>query len=72
MTTATTTASPKLTVSATAPITEQPLRVDGTDPVYNDWRDDLVRDGYAVIKGAIPQDKVEQYADRMYSLIEGL
>lgn len=51
---------------------ERRLQIDGTDPSYGDWRDDLVRDGYAIIKGAIPAEKVEGYADRMYSLIEGL
>src|SRR5687767_15073677 len=26
------------------------MKCDGTDPSYGDWRDDLVRDGYAVVK----------------------
>jgi hypothetical protein len=62
-------------VEATAPIisvAQQPLKVDGTDPTYGDWRDDLVRDGFAVIKGAVPKQRVEQYADKMYSLAESL
>lgn len=46
--------------------------MDGTDPKFGDWRDDLARDGYAVIKGAIPQDKALQYADKMFSWLEGL
>ncbi|KXJ86473.1 hypothetical protein Micbo1qcDRAFT_126324 [Microdochium bolleyi] len=46
------------------------LKVDGTDPVFNDWRDDLVRDGYAVIKGAIPRDRALGYADKMLALAE--
>ncbi|CAI6093600.1 unnamed protein product [Clonostachys chloroleuca] len=46
------------------------LKVDGTDPKFGDWRDDLIRDGYAVVKGAIPQDRALSYADRMLSLIE--
>lgn len=48
------------------------MKVDGSDPSYNDWRDDLVRDGFAVIKGAIPKEQVEKYADQMYSLAESL
>lgn len=39
---------------------------------YGDWRDDLARDGYAVIKGAIPRERAEKYADAMYSWLEGL
>lgn len=48
------------------------LKVDGTDPTFGDWRDDLVRDGFAVIKGAIPRERADQYADQMYSWLEGL
>lgn len=48
------------------------LKVDGTDPSYGDWRDDLVRDGYAVIKGAVPRERADKYADAMYSWLEGL
>lgn len=62
--------------STTAPLrviaTSQALRVDGTDPKYGDWRDDLVRDGYAVIKEAVPKDRASQYADAMYGWLEGL
>jgi hypothetical protein len=66
-----TTSEPTLTLTGTAPVARR-LKVDGSDPAYGDWRDDFVRDGYAVIKGAISAGKVEEYADRMYSLIEGL
>ncbi|OJD32137.1 phytanoyl-dioxygenase [Diplodia corticola] len=34
---------------------------------YNDWRDDLLRDGYAIVKSAIPADKASQYRDRAHS-----
>lgn len=71
MASTTTTAEHTLTLTGTAP-TERRLQIDGSDPAYGDWRDDLVKDGYAVIKGAIPTEKIEGYADRMYSLIEGL
>lgn len=48
------------------------LKVDGTDPTFGDWRDDLVRDGFAVIKGAVPRERADNYADAMYSWLEGL
>jgi len=48
------------------------LKVDGTDPKFGDFRDDLVRDGYAVVKGAVPRERALQYADKMYSLLESL
>jgi hypothetical protein len=40
--------------------------------VHGDWRDDLVRDGYVVIKGAIPRDRADQYADAFMSMLENL
>ena len=48
------------------------LRADGTDPTFGDWRDDLVRDGYAVVKGAVPKERALSYANRMFSLLESL
>lgn len=64
------------TTQTTAPLkvkaTSSALKVDGTDPKYGDWRDDLVRDGYAVIKNAIPRERADKYADAMYSWLEGL
>jgi hypothetical protein len=48
------------------------MRIDGTDPKFGDFRDDLARDGYAVVKGAIPCDRALKYADDMYSWLEGL
>ncbi|KAK4044095.1 hypothetical protein C8A01DRAFT_31693 [Parachaetomium inaequale] len=56
-----------LTLSAPA---QQKLKINGTDGTFGDWRDDLVRDGYAVVKGAIPRDRALHYADRMLSLLE--
>ncbi|CRG92017.1 hypothetical protein PISL3812_09071 [Talaromyces islandicus] len=47
------------------------LRLDGTDHEFGDFRDNLARDGYAVIKGAIPQDRALHYADEMFSWLEG-
>jgi hypothetical protein len=65
------------TTTKTTPITltasdGDAMKVDGTDATYGDWRDDLARDGYAVIKGAIPRERADMYADKMYSWLEGL
>jgi hypothetical protein len=65
------------TTTKTVPITltashGECMKVDGTDTKYGDWRDDLARDGYAVIKGAIPRERADEYADKMYSWLEGL
>lgn len=56
----------------TLPVTAYRMTMDGTDPKFGDWRDDLLRDGYAVVKGAIPRERALNYADRMYALIESL
>ncbi|KAM0544240.1 hypothetical protein ACHAPJ_011929 [Fusarium lateritium] len=37
---------------------------------YGDWRDDLVRDGYAVVKGAIPRERAEQYGNDILTYLE--
>lgn len=45
-TTVTQTESPALaTVPLITPAQSKCMKLDGTDPVYGDWRDDLVRDG---------------------------
>ncbi|KAJ5890389.1 uncharacterized protein N7473_006617 [Penicillium subrubescens] len=46
------------------------MRLDGTDRRWGDFRDDLARDGYAVVKGAIPREQALKYADEMYSWLE--
>jgi hypothetical protein len=48
------------------------LKFDGSQGTFGDWRDDLIRDGYAVVKGAIPKDRALNYADRMFALLESL
>lgn len=48
------------------------MRMDGTDLPFGDFRDDLTRDGFAVVKGAIAQEKALKYADEMYSWLEDL
>ncbi|GAK63261.1 phytanoyl- dioxygenase [Moesziomyces antarcticus] len=37
---------------------------------FGDWRDDILRDGYVVIKGAIPRDRADGYGEQMMSYIE--
>ncbi|CAI6101224.1 hypothetical protein V2G26_000264 [Clonostachys chloroleuca] len=37
---------------------------------YGDWRDDLVRDGVAVVKGAIPRDRADKYAEDIFTFLE--
>jgi hypothetical protein len=37
---------------------------------FNDWRDDLARDGYAVVKGAIPREKALEYRSRALGWLE--
>ncbi|KAK4561074.1 hypothetical protein LTR86_005029 [Recurvomyces mirabilis] len=41
-----------------------------SDKVHGDWRDDLIRDGYVVIKGAVPADRAANYRDDMLSYLE--
>ncbi|KAJ5761642.1 hypothetical protein N7533_003681 [Penicillium manginii] len=68
-------------MSATTTVTQAPsanpnlhgngrMRVDGTDQPYGDFRDDLTRDGFAIVKGAIPREKAVKYSDKMYSWLE--
>lgn len=40
--------------------------------VYGDFRDDLIRDGFAVVKGAIPRERALKYADEMFTWLEEL
>jgi len=48
------------------------LYTRGKDHKYGDFRDDLIRDGYAVIKCAVPRAKADQYAENMYTFLENL
>jgi hypothetical protein len=38
--------------------------------VKDAWYQDLIRDGYAVVKGAVPRERADQYASDMYSYLE--
>jgi hypothetical protein len=39
---------------------------------YGDFRDDLIRDGFAVVKGAIPRERADTYATKMFTWLEDL
>ena len=68
-TTNTSTTTANITLSAPA---GQRMELDGAPSNFGDFRDALNRDGYAVIKGAIPRERAEAYSDKFYSYLEGL
>jgi hypothetical protein len=71
MTTSATTTTVMPEIQPTLHLSSEAVR-DGAKQSYGDFRDDLLRDGYAVIKGAIPRERADKYADAMYSWLEGL
>jgi hypothetical protein len=44
----------------------------GRDHKYGDFRDDLIKDGFAVVKGAIPRERADGYAAELYKFLEEL
>jgi hypothetical protein len=48
------------------------LALSGARSDIADWHRDLIRDGYAVVKGAVPKERAEKYADQMMAWLEGL
>lgn len=42
-----------------------------TDLELDAWHRDLLRDGYCVVKGAVPKERALAYADKMYGWLEG-
>ncbi|KAL4812252.1 hypothetical protein BDW67DRAFT_178878 [Aspergillus spinulosporus] len=68
MSTTTAEVSPVVAVTATQP--KGRMALDGSPTNYGDFRDALNRDGYAVIKGAIPLGRATKYADEFYSYLE--
>lgn len=38
--------------------------------VYGDWRDDLFRDGFVVVKGVISKERAAHYVDEMFNWAE--
>ncbi|CEL04048.1 hypothetical protein ASPCAL05181 [Aspergillus calidoustus] len=47
------------------------LTVSVAPPKGRDFRDALNRDGYAVVKGAIPLERAKKYANEFYTYLEG-
>jgi hypothetical protein len=41
-----------------------------TTKKHGDWRDDLFRDGYAVVKGVISPEKSQEYIEDMFAWLE--
>lgn len=39
--------------------------------IYGDWRDDFYREGYVVIKSAVPKDRAAAYQGDSLSWLEG-
>jgi hypothetical protein len=48
------------------------LQSTNKDAPFNGFHDDLTRDGYAVIKGAVTADRAAGYLDDIYGWLEGL
>lgn len=44
---------------------------DCQDQTFGDWRDDFFRDGYIVLKNAIPEDRALAYRQKMLDWITG-
>jgi hypothetical protein len=43
------------------------IHLVGTD----DWQADLAKNGYAVVKGAVPKERAADYTERMHQYLEG-
>jgi hypothetical protein len=37
---------------------------------FGDFRDDILRDGFAVIKGAVPRERADKYGEEMFRYLE--
>lgn len=68
--TSTITSPPSTTARLPAPSGR--LFSQGTDIHYGDFRDDLLRDGYAVVKGAVARERALGYASDVYQWLEDL
>ncbi|KAF2227131.1 hypothetical protein BDZ85DRAFT_279023 [Elsinoe ampelina] len=47
------------------------IKLTGEDAPSTGWQADLARDGFAVVKGAVPKERAAQYAERMHEWLEG-
>lgn len=48
------------------------LFTKGEQHQYGDFRDDIIRDGLAVVKAAVPRERADNYADRFHQWLEDL
>jgi hypothetical protein len=48
------------------------LRGAKDESSFGDFRDDLQNNGFAVVKGAVPRERAEQYAEQMFQWLEDL
>lgn len=48
------------------------LRGGRAEASFRDFRDDLQRDGFAVVKGAVPRERANKYAEQMFQWLEDL
>ncbi|RDW87851.1 hypothetical protein BP5796_03545 [Coleophoma crateriformis] len=46
------------------------LLLSGQNGPIADWHRDLIRDGFAVVKGAVPKERAGEYADAMHTWLE--
>lgn len=53
-------------------LSDSRLTAANLKPIFGDFRDDLVRDGYAVIKGAVPRERADRYGREFYDFLESL
>lgn len=60
------------TSSHRVPKPSGPNKIFTRAEAYGDWRDELIRDGYTVVKGAIPKDRIEAIGDDMMTYLETL
>ncbi|KAK9417583.1 putative Phytanoyl-CoA dioxygenase [Seiridium unicorne] len=60
--------------SAISPVSSPKLKSapigDVVSPKYNDWRADLQKNGFAVVKGAIPRDRALHYQEKAYDWLK--
>ena len=52
--------------------TEGRMLLDGSPTAYGDFRDELNENGFVVVKGAIPRDRADGYANEFFSYLENL
>lgn len=53
------------------PETDRLVRSGMNCPIA-DWHRDLIRDGFAVVKGAVPKERADGYANDMFTWLEDL